>query len=87
MTRKLYKVTGPGGASGHGGSLQWSLPTADGPGEWHEVDGPLELCRRGLHLTWDPVRWYAAGYEVYEVEADGLGEEAAADRKIVCRRA
>lgn len=72
---KLYKLLVDGN-SANGGTLEWSLPTADGPGEWHEIDGPLEQCSNGLHLTNNPARF--AGhreqyndYEVYEVETRG----------------
>ena len=49
------------GESCHGGSLVWSLPVTkdDGsiePGEWHSVDGKIQVCVRGLHLTHKPVK-------------------------------
>lgn len=73
----LYKVI-QDGASCRGGnpSFQWPLPTqqADGswePGGWVEVDLPLRMCANGLHLTTDPVRWYADGTQVYYAAYDG----------------
>lgn len=62
------------GQSFHGGSLKWSLPKADKPGEWHEVVAPHgmgtpTLCAAGgLHLTKVPVLWWVPGAEVFEVE-------------------
>lgn len=51
---KWYKVL-ERGKSFHGGTLKWSLPTKEGPGEWHEVSGDLVRCENGLHLTTDPL--------------------------------
>ena len=77
------------GASMHGGSLQWSLPRDGKPGDWHEVEGEISLCNRGLHLTDDPAQWWEAGCVVFVAEGDGiLGScDAEHDRKVVCRRA
>ena len=60
----LYKVL-VNGRSCHGGNMEWSLPTQapDGswvPGAWHEVDGPLSPCSRGLHVTAMPRAWFVA---------------------------
>jgi hypothetical protein len=71
-----YKVLVDGKAC-HGGNMMWSLPVADGvggyvPGAWHVVDGPVEVCRRGLHLTSDPVAWMRTGAMIYR--AEGAGE-------------
>ena len=75
-TRPLFKVLSENGMSCHGGSLQWSLPTKneDGiwvPGGWSAVDGPLELCRNGLHLTSEPMNWYIEGSKIYAAEYEG----------------
>lgn len=51
----LYKLL-DGDQSCHGGSYTWSLPTPDGPGEWHEITEPLCVCKVGFHLTSDPRR-------------------------------
>ncbi len=89
--RKLYKVL-VNGKSCHNGNLTWSLPRQkdDGswePGEWHEVEGELQLCQRGLHLTWDPIKWAdRPGIEVYEVEAIDLGDDDEQDSKVVVRK-
>jgi hypothetical protein len=85
-TQRLFKVL-VDGRSCHGGDMQWSLPTAK-PGAWHEVDGPLKMCERGIHLTTDPARWWRPGCEVFECEAEGVeGDGSIDDRKVVVRRA
>ena len=85
MPERLWKVTGPNGESIHGGSLVWSLPTADGPGERHEVAGDLRICSHGLHLTREPARWWQNGARCFRVEWEECGGEQ--DDKIVVRRA
>lgn len=89
---KLYKVL-VDGRSCHGGRMAWSLPTkgTDGswtPGEWHEVDGPVVLCRSGLHLTDSPQHWWIDGATAYEVEAEGVvgDPNRTPDRKVAARR-
>lgn len=89
---KLYKVL-VDGRSCHGGRMAWSLPTkgADGswtPGGWHEVGGPVVLCRSGLHLTDSPAHWWLDGATAYEVEAEGVvgDPDAMPDRKVAARR-
>lgn len=47
----LYKIVGPAGEPLNGGSGTWPLPVDGKPGEWWDIDGPLEACRHGLHLT------------------------------------
>ena len=47
----LYKIVGPNGECLNGGHGDWPLPTDTEPGEWRDVDGPLEACRVGLHLA------------------------------------
>jgi len=83
----LFKVL-VGGSSGHGGTLKWSLPEGDKPGEWHDVSGDLTVCERGIHLTDEPARWYKPGCKVYVVEAEGVIGECKDhdDRKVVARR-
>ena len=103
--KKLYKVLsgpaeGPLDQSCSGGALTWSLPTLkeDGitsePGSWHSVptseDQPLQLCRHGLHLTWDPVQWWPTDGRmaaVYEAEADEVGDSTEKDAKVVTGKA
>src|SRR3990172_7913101 len=84
----LFKVLSATGASCHGGSMQWSLPDGDKPGEWHDVSGELTVCARGIHLTDEPARWYKPGCKVYVVEAEGVIGECKDhdDRKVVARR-
>ena len=62
ITVPLYKVL-VNGASCHGGSMTWPLPTQaqDGtwtPGEWVGVEGALIECQNALHLTDQPASWY-----------------------------
>jgi hypothetical protein len=83
--KKLYKVI-RGGQSYHGGGFTWSLPKGDEPGDWHEHEGPLVLCQSGLHLTWDAPAWWEPGAEVYEVDAEGLGDSRDDGAKVVARR-
>ena len=88
--KTLYKVL-VGGKSCHGGDFTWSLPreTEPGvwePGEWHEVAGAPELCTHGFHLTTEPAKWGKVGLEVYEVEADGIGEASESSAKVVVKR-
>jgi len=83
----LYKIVDYEGRSCHnGGYLQWSLPVDGKPGEWHEVTGPLELCREGLHLTDAPAHWFKPGCRVFEVEAEGVEGDPDENRKAVARR-
>lgn len=87
-----YKVL-KGGQSCHGGRLTWSLPTSI-PGEWHEVNGVLSLCQRGLHVTTEPGRWWVDGCEVFLAEYEGVQapaddrerELAESKAKILARR-
>ena len=87
--KKLYKVL-VGGASCHGGDLRWSLPKREGetwmPGEWHEVEGDLERCSNGLHLTSDPARWWKPNCEIFLVEAEDFDGDEDEDAKVVARR-
>ncbi len=83
----LYKILVQG-QSCHGGSLDWSLPHDGQPGEWHEVQGELVKCRKGIHLTDDPAQWWKPGCTIYPVEAEGVvgSCEDDADRKVVAHR-
>jgi hypothetical protein len=83
----LYKVTGPSGEPLHGGTGTWPLPHDGEPGAWREVNGELVMCRRGLHLTSEPARWWRPGCRIFPAEAEGIRGEPDADRKVVCRRA
>lgn len=73
MTRQLYKVLSADLCSYNGGDLTWTPPSEAGPGEWHTVEGELNMCLNGLHLTdWDGLaRWYKDGLRIFEVETDG----------------
>src|SRR5690348_10891625 len=83
----LYKIL-VDGKSCHGGSMKWSLPDGDAPGEWHEVPGALAPCSRGLHLTDAPAWWWKNGAAAFLVEAEGVEGECsdATDHKVVARR-
>ena len=72
---KLYKFTGENGRTYNG--YHWSLPTknADGtwtPGEWTApIEGKLEPCANGYHVT-DAKHVFAwLAEEMYEVEVKG----------------
>ena len=67
---KLYKIL-QDGKSCHGGDLKWSLPKSGKKGEWHEVTGSLDLCKTGIHLTDDPLKWYKPNATYYEAEYEG----------------
>ena len=69
----LYKVL-VDGKSCHGGTMEWSLPQGDAPGEWHRYDGALKICERGIHLTRNPMAWYKHRARIFEAEADGIAE-------------
>lgn len=72
-----YKVL-VDGRSAFADDLAWPLPRAFPgggwePGDWVEVEGPLELTVRGIHLTDAPFRrWVTWGMRVYEAEPDGI---------------
>jgi len=79
-----YKVLDEQGRSCNGGNSQWSLPVknADGtwtPGEWMPaVEGDLEPCENGYHLTdaehllnWANASLYTAEYRGEIIEGDG----------------
>ena len=84
MDKPLYKVL-VNGKSCNGGSMEWSLPDGDTPGEWHEVAGDISLCSNGLHLTPDPAQWWQDGAECYL--AEGEGDQQGDNTKIAVRRA
>jgi len=70
----LFKIL-VDGKSSHGGRLTWSLPTQQGdewtPGEWHGVEGEIQLCHNGLHVTDKPAQWWKQGATAYFVECEG----------------
>jgi hypothetical protein len=59
------------GALGPLSGFAWPVPAAGAPGAWVEVDGPLELCARGVHVcrTFDLAHWIHD--ELWEVETAG----------------
>ncbi len=82
---QLYKVLDAQGRSQNGGSLQWSLPTADAPGEWHAAHREPVCCQSGLHLTDDPAVWFKPGSLVYLAEGDGASHTDGADKTAFAR--
>ena len=66
---KLYKIL-VNGKSCHGGNLQWSLPNGK-PGDWHEIQGTLNMCTNGIHLTDKPAKWFRWNCSMYEAEYEG----------------
>jgi len=73
---KVYKVL-VDGKSCNGGNMAWSLPQRKKgkwtPGKWHQVNGDLEMCKKGIHVTPQPYQyWYKWGCEIYEVEVRGI---------------
>lgn len=72
---QFFKILA-GNQSCHGGVLTWSLPVKqeDGsylPGDWHEYEGELELCKSGFHVTSEITDWIDKDdYSFYEVEVD-----------------
>lgn len=69
------------GRIGHYSHFKWPKV-----GVWVEVEGPLSLCKNGIHLCRkkDLTEWLQA--EIYEAEYDG-GERIDANNKIVVRKA
>lgn len=82
----LYKLTSADGMPLHRGSGRWPLPTADAPGRWRSVRGPLVPCVNGLHLmrARDVLDWLRAG-TLWEAEAGK--ERIDHGDKLVVRRA
>jgi hypothetical protein len=89
--KTVYKIL-RNGRSNHGGNLKWSLPKDGKPGDWHEVQGPLERCRNGLHLTTDPMAFRPnkikdyKSIQCFEVEYGGDVIEESDWGEIVARR-
>jgi hypothetical protein len=91
------KILRADGRSQNGGDMQWSLPTLneDGTwtaGEWHEVEGSVVPCARGLHavaLEQRYARWHKWDSEHYEVEFVGevVAHGEGTEQKYVGRRA
>lgn len=89
--KTFYKVL-LNGESMNGGDLAWSLPKQrkNGtwtPGKWHRVEGKIDVCNNGLHLTTEPYRWYKWGADVYEAEGRGDSSMRAGDDKTAFREA
>lgn len=66
-------------------TFAWPLPTAGGAGDWVELEGPLEVCRHGLHAcrTEDLAFWISE--ELFEIEL--AGEPLAYAAGLVAQRA
>ena len=67
MTHKFLAKGGRGPLSG----FVWPVPQGAGPGAWVEVEGPLAVCARGVHVcrAHDLAHWIHD--ELWETEADG----------------
>jgi hypothetical protein len=59
------------GAVGPISGIAWPRPSGGAPGEWILIEGPLALCKRGVHVcsTLDLAHWLHD--ELWEVESDG----------------
>ena len=55
-------------------------------GEWLEHEGPMQICRTGLHASWSVIDalWFAPGATLCLVEVEQI-ENQESD-KLVCRR-
>lgn len=84
MSSKAYKFLAKD-AVGPFSGFAWPLPAGDARGAWVEVEGPLELCTRGVHVCRpsDLAHWLHE--ELWELEIDG--EELEGVDFIVVRRA
>ena len=82
---KFWKVLDQDGLAFHGGIGKWSLPSADGPGEWMPWIEHISPCESGYHLCreQDLIHWL--GPDIYEAEA--LGKTITDDNKVVCQSA
>ncbi len=88
---RYFKVLDEYNRSCYGGDadLAWSLPVQNEDGSWTpgawmpEVEGKLELCRRGYHLAreQDLLKWLNAS--IYEAEPSA--EMIEGEDKVVCR--
>jgi hypothetical protein len=85
---RLYKIVGPNGEPLHGGSGAWPLPSAEQPiGAWRAVEGDVQLCHNGLHLTdaRNLRRWLQQDAAIYRAEPSGA--MVAAEDKVAVQRA
>jgi hypothetical protein len=98
---KIYKVLRSDGASPSATQYTWSLPIKNGrtwtPGKWHNIEGDMQECYNGLHVTTDPRRWLEeyrrtrtsqSKYVVYEVEIKGkkLNGPSTIGQKYCCEK-
>lgn len=78
----LYKVLDVGGHPLWGGSDPWSLPTADGPGDWMPKIDKIRPCVRGYHLCDGEEQLLSwLGPVIYE--AEGRGDRVNGGNKVV----
>jgi hypothetical protein len=63
----------------NGGCHAWEL------GKKYTVDGELDLCSWGFHLTADPRGWLNSGCRVFFCEAYGIHAWDDENKKCVCR--
>ena len=89
-TVERFKVLTRDGASAHGGSYAWDLPTEEEPGVWTPgawtpaINNPL-ICQHGYHLTTDPMQWAVVGMRIFAAEADQPEPAAVENDKSVHR--
>lgn len=86
----LYKVL-KNGRSTYFIDFEWSLPSEEGPGQFHEYEGELKKCQSGFHLTRNPAHWFRQDFQVFLAEYQGeiIGLEKPIDLsldKVVARK-
>ena len=80
--RAWWRCTDQYGRSCNGGDRLFRLTpaTAKKPGPWAPTIDDVKICKRGYHVTSDPLRW--AGCMVELVEIDLVAEKE--NDKVVC---
>ena len=80
---RLYKILNHDAKSAHGGEMDWTpyLPRyiwnttfTDGKwqsGKWLTIAGDLSMCKNGLHLTSEPLRWFIKKGRIFLAEYKG----------------
>ncbi len=68
--RAMYKVLSADLRSAHGGEFDWA-PYIDGT-RTPAIEN-VQICRRGYHITPDPMAWPLIGMRVFEVAQAGKG--------------
>jgi hypothetical protein len=84
MATRTYKFLAKDGTAPLSG-FRWPGPQGAAPGDWVEADGPLELCRSGVHVCRPLDLPYWLHDELWETEVGG--EELDGIDCLVVRRA